>query len=198
MPTRGYMADTTLLAAEFSGSGLRTPSVAQTPLSTHLSGAGGLSSDPGGLPKADGSPSDPLTQDWGSDSIHLCSLAFWEKEPLFPPFSFHKNPFSFHKSPFSFELETPQNSSRDQNPAVAGGEQNHTNTRKIPPYGSPNPPRCQVQKVPLRRENRTTALHCCHSANSAETLLFPKKSPPKYLLTRGVWTAGRLLQFPSR
>ena len=100
MPARGHMANTTGLTGEFSGSGLRTPSVTQTPLSTHLSGAGGLSSDPGGLPKADGSPSDPLTQDWGSDSINLCSLAFWEKEPLFPPFSFRKNSFYFNKTPF--------------------------------------------------------------------------------------------------
>ena len=48
MPARGHVANTTGLIGEFSGSGLRTPSAGQTPLSTHLSGAGGLSSESGG------------------------------------------------------------------------------------------------------------------------------------------------------
>jgi hypothetical protein len=54
MPTRGHLANAAALTGEFSGSGLGTPSVVLAPLSTHLSGAGFLSSETGSLPKADG------------------------------------------------------------------------------------------------------------------------------------------------
>jgi hypothetical protein len=62
MPTRGHLANAATLTGEFSGSGLGTPSLIQTPLYTHLSGAAFLSSVTGSLPKADGPPADPLTQ----------------------------------------------------------------------------------------------------------------------------------------
>ena len=150
MPTRGHLANAAALTGEFSGSGLGTPSVILAPLSTHLSGAGFLFSATGSLPKADGPPTDPLTQGQRGLPESLCCLFSWEKEPLFPP-------FSFGQKPFSFSFENTQKSSRNGNLSVSGGKQNPPIARKVPPYGSPNPPRCQVQKVPLRRKKKG---HC--------------------------------------
>jgi hypothetical protein len=176
MPARGHLANATSLTGEFSGSGLRTPSVAQTPLSTLFSGAGSLFSE------AWGSPSDLMTQDRERHNESLCSFLSGKKNLYFPLFLLAENPFL----PFI----SPQNPSRDQNFAVAGGGQNLTNTRKIPSYGSPNSPRRQVQKVPLRRDNRTIAHHCCHSAISAKTLLLPSKPPQNTFCTEGCGFRG--------
>jgi hypothetical protein len=151
--------------------------VVQTPLSTHLSGAG-FFSDPGSLPKADDPPTDPLTQGHNGFPESLFCLFTWEKEPLFPP-------FSFGQKPFSFSFESTQKSSRNGNSSVAGGKQNPTIARNVPPYGSPNPPRCQVQKVPLRRKNRTIGHHCCYSAISANSMLFPPKPPQNTFCPEG-------------
>jgi hypothetical protein len=82
-------------------------------------------------------------------------------------------------------LEPSPKTSRNKSLSVTGGKQTPTNTRKVPPYGSPNPPRCQVQKVPLRRKNRNIAHHCCYSAISANTLLFPPKTPQNTFCTEG-------------
>ncbi len=62
IPMRGHMANAASLTGDFSVSGLGTPSVVQTPLSNHFSGAGFLSSETGSLLKADGPPTDPQTQ----------------------------------------------------------------------------------------------------------------------------------------
>ncbi len=138
----------------------------------------GFFSETGSLPKADGPPTDPLTQGQSVLPESLCCLFTWEKEPLFPP-------FSFGPKPFSFSFESTQKSSRYGNRSVAGGKLTPPIARKIPPYWSPNPPRCRVQKVPLRRKNRTTARHCCNSAFSANTLLFPQKTPQISFCTEG-------------
>ncbi len=87
MPARGHLAYAASLTGEFSGSGLGTTSVAQTPLFNHLSGAGVLFSEAGRLPKADGPPTDPLTQGQSQLPKSLCCLYTWEEEH-FPPFFF--------------------------------------------------------------------------------------------------------------
>ncbi len=95
MPARGHLAYAASLTGEFSGASLGTPSVVQTPLSTLLSGAGGLFSEAGSLPKADGPPTDPLTQRQCQLPESVCCLFTWEKETLFPHFSFGKKTLFF-------------------------------------------------------------------------------------------------------
>ncbi len=95
MPTRGDMVNAASLTENFSGSDLVTPSVVQTPLSTHFSGAGFLSSETGSLPKADGPPTDPLTQGQSGVPESLRCLFTWESEPLFPLFFWTKTFFFF-------------------------------------------------------------------------------------------------------
>ncbi len=151
----------------------------QIPLSTQLSGSGFLFSDAVSLSKADDPPTVPLTQGQSGVPESLCCLFTWDKEPLFPP-------FSFGQKPFSFSFESTQKSSRYENLSVSGGEQNPPIARKVPPYGSHNPPRFQLQKVPLRRKNWTIAYHCCYSAISANTLFYPQKPPKIPFVLRGV------------
>ncbi len=123
----------------------------------------------------------------GKATLTLCVHFLSGNKSLYSPFFFWRKNLFFH-------FISPQNSSRDQNFAVAGGKQILTITRMIPSYGSPNPTRRQVQKFPLRRENRTIAHHCCHSAISAKTLLLPPKPPQNTFCTEGcgVREAGRV------
>ena len=162
---RGPSKDQGEVAQGFRGTSLGTlapPTSAAAPLSTHLSGAGGTFSDAGGLPKVDGSLSlTSLTVSTSSLSCSICCFVGWE---VSSPFFFQK-PFSF---PFSFYF-----SQKTQNSVSQEETQKTAFLRNIPPYGSPNPPRRQVQKVPLRRKNRVPLLPLRYSAKSAYTLLSP-------------------------
>ena len=178
------------VAQGFRGTSLGTlapPTSAAAPLSTHLSGAGGNFSDAGGPPMVDGSLIFfSLTTDL--PSLSFCSIYCFVGWEMSSPFYFQKS-FSFS---FSFSFYFPQKTSADQNSVSQEKGQKTASLRNIPPYGSPDPPRCQVQKVPLRRQNRVPLLPLRYSAVSAKTLLLPFSSPQNTFCTEGLalWEAG--------
>ncbi len=173
------MANAASLTGEFSGSGLGTPSVFLAPLSIHLSGAGFISSETGNLPKADGPPTDPLTQRQSGIPESLCCFLLGKRNLYSPS-------FTFGQKPFSFSFETTQKSSREGNLSVSGGNKIHPSQEKPHPMGAPTHPVVRCKMSPSAVKNRTIAHHCCYSAISANTLLLPPKTPKILFALRGV------------
>ena len=172
----------------FRGVGLGTEtqmSEARTPLSTPLSGAGWSNSEEEGLPMADGSPRHLTSEPVALESLSDFGFGFWKKEPLCPLFHFQRNSFNKQTFPQDLFKKTVLKPKALSKPAIMEVALEPDSTRKVPPYGIPHPPRQQVQKVPLRRQNVTRSLPLPLSANSANALLFPSPPPQDTFCTEG-------------
>ena len=172
----------------FRGVGLGTEtqmSEARTPLSTPLSGAGWSNSEEEGLPMADGSPRHLTSEPVALESLSDFGFGFWKKEPLCPLFPFQRNSFNKQTFPQDLFKKTVLKPKALSKPAIMEVALKPNSTRKVPPYGIPHPPRQQVQKVPLRRQNVTRSLPLPLSANSANALLFPSPPPQDTFCTEG-------------
>ena len=178
----------------FRGVGLGTEtqmSETRTPLSTPLSGARWSNSEKDGLPMADGSPRHLTSEPVALESLSDFGFGFCKKkEPLCPLFPFQRNSFNKQTFPQDLFKKTVLKPKALSKPAIMEVALKPNSTRKVPSYGIPHPPRQQVQKVPLRRQNVTRSLPLPLSANSANALLFSLPSPPRYLLHRGVGVPG--------
>ena len=139
---------------------------------------------------ADGSPRHLTSEPVALESLSDFGFGFWKKEPLCPLFPFQRNSFNKQTFPQDLFKKTVLKPKALSKPAIMEVALKPNSTRKVPPYGIPHPPRQQVQKVPLRRQNVTRSLPLPLSANSAHALFFSLPSPPRYLLHRGVGVPG--------